>query len=63
MMQISTAPVDLSRVHTVIYHMPDGKPFSIPVSGLEEFLEFGPGKICDTSEIDGVLHFFPRGNA
>ncbi|EKD34473.1 MAG: hypothetical protein ACD_75C02322G0001, partial [uncultured bacterium] len=21
------------------------------------------GHVCDTSDIDGVLHFFPKGNA
>ena len=26
-------------------------------------LQFEIGSICDTSAIDGVLHFFPRGNA
>jgi len=26
-------------------------------------LDMELGDICDTSDIDGVLHFFPRGNA
>jgi len=43
--------------------MPDGQQFSIKMEGIEQFVELGPGRICDTSDIDGVLHFFPRGNA
>jgi hypothetical protein len=43
--------------------MPDGQQFFLNMEGIEQFVELGLGRICDTSEIDGVLHFFPRGNA
>lgn len=62
-MQMNDIPIDTSKVRTVIFHMPDGKQFAISMNGLEEFVDLGPGRICDTSEIDGVIHFFPRGNA
>lgn len=62
-MKVDGTPIDITKVHTVVYHMPDGKQVSIDMEGIEQFLELGPGKICDTSDIDGVIHFFPRGNA
>jgi hypothetical protein len=35
------------------------------MAGVEELfdLEMEIGDVCDTSEIDGVIHFFPKGNA
>lgn len=62
-MQLNDMSIDTSKVRTVIFHMPDGQRFTINMNGLEEFVDLGPGRICDTSEIDGVVHFFPRGNA
>ena len=62
-MRVAGSPIDITKVRTVVYHMPDGKQFSINMEGIEQFVELGPGRVCDTSEIDGVLHFFPRGNA
>ena len=56
-------PIDLTKVRTVIYHFPDGKTVELNLDGLEEFMDLQHGEICDTSEIDGVLHFFPRGHA
>lgn len=58
-------PVDLSKVNTLIYHLPDGPSFSVDMDGYASFLDFDMewGDVCDTSDIDGVLHFFPRGNA
>jgi len=55
----------MSKVETLIYHLPDGKKITIRVQGIEEFLdlELEVGNICDTSDIDGVVHIFPRGNA
>ncbi len=55
----------MSKVETLIYHMPDGPTFSVEMAGLEDTIDIDMemGDICDTSEIDGVLHFFPRGNA
>jgi hypothetical protein len=65
MKNILTNHVDLSRVNTLIYHLPDGPTFSVEMNDLDGFIDFdmGFGDICDTSDIDGVLHFFPRGNA
>jgi len=58
-------PVDLSKVNTLIYHLPDGPTFAVEMDGFDGFIDFDMdlGDICDTSDIDGVLHFFPRGNA
>ncbi|MDH3347369.1 MAG: hypothetical protein OEM02_04605 [Desulfobulbaceae bacterium] len=60
-----TRPIDLSKVDKLIYHLPDGPPLSLEVNGLEDLIDFEMelGDVCDTSEIDGVVHFFPKGNA
>lgn len=63
MRKLPSRVIDMSKVQAVIYHMPDGQALAIPVDGLEQFIEFGLGTICDTSEVDGLVHFFPRGNA
>lgn len=63
MNSVPSKNIDLSKVRAVVYHMPGGDSFAVPVEGIEQFIEFGFGKICDTSEIDGFIHFFPRGNA
>ena len=55
--------IDMSRVRVLVYHMPDGERFVIPMVGIAQFMDLGPGRVCDTSEIDGILHFFPCGNA
>jgi len=64
-MKIFSRPIDLSGVNTVVYHLPDGPALSLKIEGIEEYLdlELELGHVCDTSEIDGVLHFFPKGNA
>ncbi len=64
-MKLFTPHIDLSGVSTVVYHLPDGPALTMKIDGIEEYLDFELelGHICDTSEIDGVLHFFPRGNA
>ncbi|MGV1099245.1 hypothetical protein ACUUL3_07510 [Thiovibrio sp. JS02] len=62
-MKVAGTPIDITKVRTVVFHMPDGEKISISMDGIEQFMELGPGRICDTSEIDGVVHFFPRGNA
>ena len=58
-------PIDLSKVSTLIYHLPDGPALSVEMNGEEYFfdLDMELGEICDTTDIDGVLHFFPKGNA
>lgn len=65
MKKIFSNPIDFSKVDTLVYHLPDGPAFSVEMKGVEVFfdLEMEVGDICDTSEIDGVVHFFPRGNA
>jgi len=52
-----------SKVRAVVYHMPGGESFAIPVDSSTPLIEFGLGRILDTSEIDGLIHYFPRGNA
>jgi len=55
----------MSKVETLIYHLPDGQRVAIRIKGIEELidLDYEIGKICDTSDIDGVVHIFPHGNA
>jgi hypothetical protein len=64
-MKIFSRPIDLTGVSTVVYHLPDGPALSLKIEGIEEYLdlELELGHVCDTSDIDGVLHFFPKGNA
>ena len=62
-MKVSGSPIDITNVQMVVYHLPDGQKIAIKMDGVEQFLDLGLGKICDTSDIDGVVHFFPRGNA
>ena len=56
---------DLSHAHTLKYHLPNGETLEIQLDGYAQFLEFGLEfcQVCDTSEIDGIIHFFPRGQA
>ncbi len=64
-MKLFTRPIDLSTVNTIIYHLPDGQSLSVKIDGIEDVLDLDldTGHICDTSDIDGVVHFFPRGHA
>lgn len=64
-MKYIIAPVDLSSASTIVYHVPGGTPLTVELDGIEEYidLELELGHICDTSDIDGVVHFFPKGNA
>ena len=64
-MKLFSPPIDLSSVSTVVYHLPNGPALSLKINGIEEYLdlELELGHICDTSDIDGIIHFFPRGNA
>ncbi len=64
-MKLFVRPVDFSRVQTLVYHLPEGPSLTMPTEGIEEFLalELDLGHVCDTSDIDGVIHFFPKGNA
>ena len=64
-MKLFVRPLDLTSVNTIVYHLPDGPSLSLNIDGIEEFidLELEVGHYCDTSDIDGTLHFFPKGNA
>ena len=64
-MKLFSNPIDLSGVNTVVYHLPDGPALTLKIDGFEEYLdlELELGHVCDTSSIDGILHFFPKGNA
>lgn len=57
--------IDFSRVDTLIYHLPNGPALTVEMAGLKDIIDIDMeiGDVCDTSEIDGVVHFFPRGNA
>lgn len=62
-MKLIAKPVDMSKVRKIIYHMPEGEIFVVDSDYFEHSAEFGCGDVCDTSEINGELHFFPKGNA
>jgi hypothetical protein len=64
-MKVFLSPVDLSTASTILYHVPGGPTLTVQVEGIEEYIELGyeMGHICDNSDIDGTVHFFPRGNA
>ncbi len=65
-MKFFSPPVDLSEADTVIYHLPDGPALALKINdSIEAYidLELEIGHICDTSAIDGTIHFFPKGNA
>ena len=64
-MKLFVRPLDYSRVQTLVYHLPQGPSLTLPTDSIEEFLELEleVGHVCDTSDIDGVVHFFPKGNA
>ena len=64
-MKLFVPPIDYSQVNTIIYHLQDAPSLSMKLNGLEEFIDFDLelGHVCDTSEIDGNVHFFPKGYA
>ena len=57
--------IDISKVETLHYHFPDGKVLRLEIKDIDQLaaLEFEVGRFCDTSDINGVLHFYPRGNS
>gem|GEM_PF-563052 len=57
--------IDFSKVETLVYHLPNGPALSVEMEGLQDMIDIDMeiGDVCDTSDIDGVVHFFPRGNA
>jgi len=64
-MKLFVRPVDFTKVNTLVYHLPEGPSLTLPPQGIEEFLELEMdlGHICDTSDKDGVVQLFPKGNA
>ncbi|MFC1843696.1 hypothetical protein ACFLZ5_02795 [Thermodesulfobacteriota bacterium] len=57
--------IDISKVETLLYHFPDGKILQLEVKNFQELSnkEFKLGRFCDTSHINGILHFYPQGNS
>ena len=64
-MKFNPDSLDVTKVRTIVYHLPGGKRLRIDIGDINKLteLQFEIGSICDTSAIDGVLHFFQRGNA
>ena len=64
-MEFLPKSIDISKVHTLLYHFPDGKVLQLEFKNINQLatLEFGFGRYCDTSDINGILHFYPRGNS
>lgn len=64
-MKLYYRSIDVTKVDTLIYHLPNGPVLTMRIEGFEELLDMNMeiGDLCDTSDIDGVVHFFPRGNA
>jgi hypothetical protein len=65
MRKIFCKSIDFSKVETLVYHLPNGPALSVEMDGLQDLIDIDReiGDVCDTSEIDGVVHFFPKGNA
>ena len=57
--------IDFSKVQTLLYHFPDGKVLQLEIKDINQIAskEFEFGRYCDTSDINGILHFYPRGNS
>ncbi len=64
-MKLLPNTIDFSKVQTLLYHFPDGKVLQFEIKNVEHLatLEFELGRFCDTSDINGILHFYPRGNS
>ncbi|MDF1576981.1 MAG: hypothetical protein RQ753_00995 [Desulfurivibrionaceae bacterium] len=61
--KIFTRAVDLSRANTIVFHLSDGEALAVAVENMDGDMELGLGRICDTSEYNGEVHYFPWGNA
>ena len=64
-MNFLPSTVDISKIHTLLYHFPDGQVLKLEVKDFEELsnLKFEVGRFCDTTDINGILHFYPKGNS
>ena len=57
--------IDISKVQTLLYHFPDGEVLRLEIKDIDQLsaMQFEIGRFCDTSAINGILHFYPRGNS
>jgi hypothetical protein len=57
--------IDSTKIHTLLYHFPDGETLELDFKNAEDLekMEFRLGKFCDTSGVNGILHFYPCGNS
>jgi len=57
--------IDISKVETLLYHFPDGKVLQLEIKDAQVLSrkKFERGRFCDTSHINGILHFYPEGNS
>jgi hypothetical protein len=57
--------IDISKVETLLYHFPDGKVLQLEIKDFQNLSskKFELGRFCDTSHINGILHFYPLGNS
>ncbi len=58
-----TRPVDLKGVRLLVYHLPQAQMMVVSIEPGAGAFEPGYGVVLDTSKINGILHYFPRGNA
>lgn len=64
-MNFLPATIDISKVQTLLYHFPDGEVLRLEIKDIEQLasLKMEFGRFCDTSDINGILHFYPHGNS
>ncbi len=63
MLPLASMPIDPAKVRTVVYHLPDGETLVLETDGFEDFFLLPFARVCDTSEINGVVHVYPFGTA
>ena len=65
MLNFLPSSINVAKVQTLLYHFPDGKVLKLDIDNIEQLaaLKLERGSFCDTSEVNGVLHFYPRGNS
>ena len=62
-MRLYAKNFDMGKVRTVLFHMPDGETYAVDTDSFEQMLDVSYGEYCDTSDVNGIIHFFPKGNA
>lgn len=57
--------IDITKVQALLYHFPDGQVLRLEIKDFDQLasLKFEFGRFCDTSDINGILHFYPRGSS